>query len=338
MWRIRADDGTIFGPTSLASLQAWAREGRLAPGHMISRDGCEWKPVASMPVLEMRWVVEVSPGTFYGPLHAEALEELVREGALAPDLPRFTLAETFQDSSAVQQALTERLREQKKEFAAHNTELERQLREARTEAGQLRGQVETRDLEFDAERQEFQAAAARHKAELAKLESLCASLRKQLERVDSREQELTERVARAEELEQRLAETEARLAGQREQYDTQIGQERQARHDAEKALLEARAIQRRRNEQFTSMQEKCRALELRLTSLRKLLRQAIDTLGEPGGSASSVTDVVIDEGDASAAHQVPPPRREMSLQALEAQAQHEIRRLGQNGRHPFRRR
>ena len=39
MWKVKAEDGSVFGPASMATLLAWARDGRLAASHVISSDG-----------------------------------------------------------------------------------------------------------------------------------------------------------------------------------------------------------------------------------------------------------------------------------------------------------
>ena len=83
MWKVKAEDGSVFGPASMATLLAWARDGRLAASHVISSDGKTWTPVASHSELAMDWIAEISPGKFYGPIHRDALDELLRNGTLA---------------------------------------------------------------------------------------------------------------------------------------------------------------------------------------------------------------------------------------------------------------
>ena len=58
MWKVKAEDGSVFGPASMATLLAWARDGRLAASHVISTDGKAWTPVASHPELAMNWIAE----------------------------------------------------------------------------------------------------------------------------------------------------------------------------------------------------------------------------------------------------------------------------------------
>ena len=78
-WRVRTEKGDVFGPADLATLQAWARDGRLAPTHQICADGATWEPVTALRELEMDWVAEVTSGSFYGPIHRDAMNELLRD-------------------------------------------------------------------------------------------------------------------------------------------------------------------------------------------------------------------------------------------------------------------
>ena len=82
-WLIRSERGETFGPVELSTLQAWAAEGRIAPASEISSDGIQWRPVTAQRELEMVWVAEVSPGSFYGPIHRQAMDELLRDGSIA---------------------------------------------------------------------------------------------------------------------------------------------------------------------------------------------------------------------------------------------------------------
>ncbi len=88
-WLVRNDKSERFGPVGLEVLQEWARDGRLAPTNEVSLDGVRWQPVTAVAELEMVWVAEVSPGGFYGPIHYDALQELIREGSIAADARLF---------------------------------------------------------------------------------------------------------------------------------------------------------------------------------------------------------------------------------------------------------
>jgi chromosome segregation ATPase len=342
VWRVRTEDGATFGPVPLAALVDWARDGRLAPTCEISSDsGRQWLPVTRLAALAMHWVVEVAPGTFYGPVHREAIEELVREGALAADLPLFTRAREAADDIAAlraeKESLGRRLEELRHDFAARTVELERQFRAAAAAAEQLRGQLEAKDLDFEAERQEHRAAASRQQAERARLEARCSAIEKQQQETARQDAARLAAAARLPDLEKQLAAAGERLAAMRTELETELRRERQARREAEKALLEARAAQAGRRNELRDLRENLRALKLRQESLRKLLRQAVATLGGEETRAEPPTETVIENGVAVAAEEAVPPRAGLSLHDLEAQAQRELRRLGGRGQAPFQR-
>ena len=81
-WYVRAEDGSVYGPTDRASLVAWAEEGRIVPSGFVSSDRREWIPAQMMPELEMKWVVEAEPGKFFGPFNRKALVRLAASGAI----------------------------------------------------------------------------------------------------------------------------------------------------------------------------------------------------------------------------------------------------------------
>lgn len=92
-WLVRNEQGQCFGPTSLATLQEWTRQGRIGPMNEVSRDGGEWVLAATIVELRMDWVAEMRPGNFYGPIHLDALRELLDEGAIKSDAPLFQRGE-----------------------------------------------------------------------------------------------------------------------------------------------------------------------------------------------------------------------------------------------------
>jgi hypothetical protein len=85
MYFLKKADGAIYGPSDLNTLQGWAREGRVAPDDMISKDKDVWYPAPTLTDLEMNWLVHLSDGTQYGPIHLQALKELIEEGSLSAD-------------------------------------------------------------------------------------------------------------------------------------------------------------------------------------------------------------------------------------------------------------
>ena len=81
-WYFKNADGSVYGPTDIASLALWAKEGRVTPGGFVSRGGREWVSAPSVPNLGMAWLVETEPGKWYGPFHADVVKGLSAKGAL----------------------------------------------------------------------------------------------------------------------------------------------------------------------------------------------------------------------------------------------------------------
>ena len=83
-WYFRNVDGSVYGPTDLASLSVWAREGRVTPAGYVSRDGRDWMPAPSLVELEMKWLVETEPRKWFGPFHIDVVNGLRAKGSLPP--------------------------------------------------------------------------------------------------------------------------------------------------------------------------------------------------------------------------------------------------------------
>ena len=83
-WYLRKEDGTLYGPSDVASLQEWAADGRIAPEDLVSTDGSLWRPAPELAPLGMRWMVELADGQFYGPAHISAFADLIKDGTLTP--------------------------------------------------------------------------------------------------------------------------------------------------------------------------------------------------------------------------------------------------------------
>ncbi len=81
-WFLKTNNNSVFGPVDRATLQAWAQQGRIAPGNQVSTDKKKWENAKSVPFLEMQWVVQLPGGTEYGPLNINALKELVQDGTV----------------------------------------------------------------------------------------------------------------------------------------------------------------------------------------------------------------------------------------------------------------
>lgn len=79
-WYVRGEDGKVYGPATIDSLVAWARDGRIDPSGHVSHDRKEWIPPQLMPELEMTWLVETEPGKIFGPFNRELVKRLVADG------------------------------------------------------------------------------------------------------------------------------------------------------------------------------------------------------------------------------------------------------------------
>ena len=82
-WYLRTQDET-FGPESKARLLEWARMGRIQPGQEISSDGETWMPATEVPLLDMRWSIDIGDGHPRGPFNKTAAQALLSSGRLPP--------------------------------------------------------------------------------------------------------------------------------------------------------------------------------------------------------------------------------------------------------------
>ena len=92
-WFVRAESGEVYGPATLESLVAWAREGRIGPTGFASRDRISWTPLQLIPELEMKWLVETEPGKVFGPFNREVVVRLFKEGAVPKGAKAYRLHE-----------------------------------------------------------------------------------------------------------------------------------------------------------------------------------------------------------------------------------------------------
>jgi DNA repair exonuclease SbcCD ATPase subunit len=82
---LKKSSGQIFGPVEDEALAQWAREGRIEPQDLISRDQLQWVAPSSVESLGLDWFIPADDGTPYGPVHAMALAELLSDGTLGLD-------------------------------------------------------------------------------------------------------------------------------------------------------------------------------------------------------------------------------------------------------------
>lgn len=290
MWKVKDDSGTVFGPASMASLQSWARDGRLAPTHMISSDGVNWQPVTSRRELAMDWIVELSPGKFYGPIHREACDELLANGTISSEQSQFArilvAGESPEVLKAENTALLSRMESLRSSFAAKIGELESQLSDASAELADLRAQLETRDLDFEAERQGLAASESKLKAELVKAEKKAAAAAARLEASTVREKSSAADRALIAELNVKLADAEESIKLQKKEFDKRSSTEK-----AEIRSLQARAV--KAESELNEANALMKSLRVREDSLRKLVQQASLIFAGASSPSSDEEEIVI---------------------------------------------
>ena len=259
----------------------------------------------------------------------------LRDGSVSSTAPRFQRGRPQAHTpSAHEQQLETRVRELQQQLASRLAELEAQRTALRGELEQARSALGARELEFDAERQEHKAAIARVHAELLKRDGRNSALEADVQRLEPIARErpaLESRLADAE----RLAGEHARtVAQQHEELEQARNLQRAAEHNA--ALLQARVAGHDRD--TASLRESVRSLNLRLSSVRKILQQAGTSLGEIN-DATDAEIVTAPPPATGTAKDGPPPlvtpagsvKPGVSLADLEAQAQRELRQLGNKG-------
>ena len=84
-WYVKAEDGKVYGPATLAQLIEWAKDGRIQPTGSLSRDRVSWQPASSLAELEMKWFVELTSGKVFGPFNRAFVDRLLADGSVSPD-------------------------------------------------------------------------------------------------------------------------------------------------------------------------------------------------------------------------------------------------------------
>lgn len=294
MWKVKAEDGSIFGPASMATLLAWARDGRLAATHVISSDGKNWVPVTSRGELAMDWIAEISPGKFFGPIHRDAMDELIRSGDVGKDMPQYVRTRTQEDRPSNLREQNETLRAQietlKADFANRIGELESKLAKAESANAELKSEIETRDLDFDAERQGFKATETRIQAELAKAEKKSAALAARMEQNDAVSRNRASEEARIAELESKIALLDSTLKKVRSEADEAAAESRRA---IRKAETDAQSEQAKLLKDMQANASRLKAMDIREESLKKLLQQAMTVMNSDTQQNDAVVDAEV---------------------------------------------
>ena len=352
MWWVRDDQGGRYGPVSFEVLKSWARDGRIGPANEISKDGVEWSPATAEPDLEMAWVAEVEGGRFYGPIHRDAVQSLINDGAIARSAVLFRRAALeARDAGAECQRLTEALQQALAAREASEAAW-RQSRAAREESEEAwRQSLAAREEAWVQARADVAAWVDRFRQAEADLEHARADARDWQTRFQDSE-------ARRGELERRQAEQADAWQRQRQSMQQQFQaleqqaaawqMQRQNMQQQLQAVEEAcQTVQRERADWQAAAQRALAEAATRQQVIDRLEAEA-DVLRKVTDERSAL-DAVIDAEvlppvRPAEAQRLRPPSKPpgvagapgegftgLSLAELERQAQRELERLGARG-------
>lgn len=177
-WFLRLEDGSVFGPVETRTLTAWAREGRVAPTHSISADRLFWIPAPKLDALQMHWEVELTDGSFFGPINLRAVSDLVFDGAVRPtsrlrDLRHGRSSTVRDETERIFSGAIDRLSAVEANLAAAQTELDT-ARTARAAAEARLAEQVRRNGELDTARRASTTEAESSRAALANAEARLA--------------------------------------------------------------------------------------------------------------------------------------------------------------------
>lgn len=298
IWKIKGEDGRIFGPASMETLLTWARDGRLTPGQLLSRDDIKWEPVESCDTLEMNWVTRLPDGRFWGPVHRDAMKEAIRNGDVAEDMPQFVRSKSIDDSPEALRRENEELKAQiitlRKDFAVRAAKLEADIASVKAEQRMAVGQLSSKDLEFDAERQAFAAERSRMEAERQGLAAEKTKLKAEIVKAEKRAEVLLAQVAESEssnrsreadlariaELEEQLKEYEKDIKMLRNENENIAADSRRKLKNAETAFLKDKEAYESQLRDSKLLKDKIAAMESKEESLRRVILQACQIIGK----------------------------------------------------------
>ena len=92
-WFVKSVDGKVYGPAKISKLVEWAKDGRIEPTGFVSVDRVEWLEACTVDELEMKWLVEISPGDVFGPFHRELVINLFKNGTVPATARAYRLHE-----------------------------------------------------------------------------------------------------------------------------------------------------------------------------------------------------------------------------------------------------
>ena len=94
VWYVKGAEEKVFGPIDSATLVAWAKEGRIESSFSLSCDErATWVAAPLVAELGMVWLVETTPGTFYGPFNRAVVDGLLAQGTITAETRLYSLDE-----------------------------------------------------------------------------------------------------------------------------------------------------------------------------------------------------------------------------------------------------
>lgn len=334
MWTIRTEKGKTFGPATREALRSWAHDGRIAPTSEASQNGADWVPVTSIG-LDMDWIAEVSPATFYGPIHRNAIDELLREGSLTP------AASLYKRENLEAQDVSLLLADLQDESAAHRQSaaraaaLEQQLAALQRSFDNNQAELKARDHEFDAERQELKAVQNRMHAEMIKKDGRLTTLATEHARLESTATEAAALQSRFAEYEKLLA--QARHTAESNQQQAELLRKKLIHAEQECSSLRTQA--ERESHELETSRKQLTAQSVMIENVRRIAQQFSTALANIDQSDAEDAEIVVGPVDVPP---ISPPTGKktaatFSLADLEVQAQHELKTIRENGGTIFKR-
>lgn len=312
-WKIRDAEGKVFGPATMESLKAWARDGRLVAGQVVSSDGKNWVPVDTFAELEMDWVTKLPDGRFFGPVNRDAMKEFIRTGDITDDMPQFVRVKSIDESPVALRAENDELRRQidllRKDFASRVAKLEADLAASEAAKRLASSQLSTRDLDFEAERQAFAAEQSRMEAERQGLAAEKTKLKAEIAKAEKRAEVLAAQAADAQvrtksreidlariaELEKQMGDLAKENKALKTELENQAADARRALKNAEISFLKEKEEFETRLRDVKALSDKISVYQTREESLRRVILQASSILGKGNEDIADAEAVIVEQ-------------------------------------------
>ena len=269
-WLVRNEKGETFGPVDLETLRSWACDGRLAPTNEVSGNGTDWLLATAQRALAMDWVAEVTPGTFYGPIHKAAMEELIKDGSIASESAFFARhgIKASQELSQSTQQVAElaQARQQASAFEAQARAAQEQASVRTTELAQARRQA----AEAEARARAAQEQASVRAAELTQARQQASAFEAQARAAQEQASVRTTELAQAR---RQAAEAEARALAAQEQASARAAELEQAHRQASAFEAQVRVAQEQASARAAELEQAHQQLEQAHSAQRQVAAQ-----------------------------------------------------------------